>query len=110
VAVARPEVAAVVVSGMAATGPRKAAAFSMPGASPVARPAVGGGGANGSAGGTKLVTPGAAEGIGGTGRGVNICAAGASAAAGLGTLGGLTAALGGGANMLIAGACAEAND
>jgi hypothetical protein len=99
VAVARAEVA-VVVSGMVETGPRNADALSMPGPSPAARPAVGGGGENGWAGGTKLVTPGAA-GIGGAtgaGRGVNNCAAGDSAA-GFGTTGGITAALGGGANI-----------
>ncbi len=72
----------------------------MPGPKPAARPAVGGGGENGWAGGTKLVTPGAA-GIGGAtgaGRGVNNCAAGDSAA-GFETTGGITAALGGGANI-----------
>jgi hypothetical protein len=57
---------------MAETGPRSAAALSMPGLRPAARPALGGGGGeNGSAGGVKLVTPGAAgiaaAGIGGRG-------------------------------------------
>jgi hypothetical protein len=111
VAVARVEVA-VVVSGMVVTGPRSAAALSMPGPRPAARPAVGGGGANGWAGGTKLVTPGAVgiePGIG-AGRGVNSWASGGWAAAGFGTAGGLiTAAVGGGANMLIAGAWAGAS-
>jgi hypothetical protein len=102
VAVARVELA-VVVSGMADTGPRSADALSMPGFRPAARPAVGGrGGENGCAGGTKLVTPGAA-GIGeatGAGRGVNNCAAGDSATAGLGATGGAsTDAAGGAANI-----------
>jgi hypothetical protein len=103
---------AVVVNGMVDTGPRNAAALSMPGFRPAARPAVGGGGANGWAGGTKLVTPGAAAGIGGAtgaGRGVNNCAAGDSAAAGLGATGAaITAALGGWANIPTE-VCAGAN-
>ena len=68
-AVASPELAALVTRGIAETGPRSAEALSMPGASPVARPAVGGGGENGSAGGAKLVMPGAAgiAGVGGRG-------------------------------------------
>jgi hypothetical protein len=97
VAVASPEVAALVVSGIAETGPRNAEAFSMPGASPVARPAVGGGGGeNGWAGGVKLVIPGAA-GIGVGGRGIIGCAIGGCALGGTG--GGVTNDAGGGANI-----------
>jgi hypothetical protein len=92
-------VAAVVVSGMAETGPRSAEALSMPGARPVARPALGGGGGeNGWAGGTKLVTPGAA-GIGvGVGGRIS-CAIGGCTAVG-GTGGGVIRfAFGDGANI-----------
>ncbi len=75
VAVARPELAPLVTSGIAETGPRRAAALSMPGLSPAACPPDGGGGGeNGWAGGVKLVTPGAAD-IGGVigGRGIIGC-------------------------------------
>jgi hypothetical protein len=90
-------VAAVVASGMAETGPRSAEALSMPGARPVARPALGGGGGeNGWAGGVKLVIPGAA-GIGVGGR--ISCAIGGCAAVG-GTGGGVIRfAFGDGANI-----------
>jgi len=99
--VVRVEVAAVVVSGRVATGPRSAAALSMPGLSPAAWPPDGGGGENGWAGGTKLVTPGAAAGIGGAA----VTGGTVAGTAGLGA-GGVTAALGGGANIPITGACA----
>jgi hypothetical protein len=98
VAVASPEVAGLVVSGMAETGPRSAEAFSMPGARPVGRPADGGGGGeNGWAGGVKLVIPGAA-GIGVGGRGIIGCASGGCAVAGTGG-GVIRFAFGDGANI-----------
>jgi hypothetical protein len=80
-AVASPVLAALVTMGMAETGPRRAAALSMPGLSPTAFPPDGeGGGEKGSAGGVNVVTPGAAD-IGGVtgGRGIigctGVCAA-----------------------------------
>ncbi len=70
-----PVLAPLETNGIAETGPRRAAALSMPGLSPAACPPdVGGGGENGWAGGAKLVTPGAAD-IGGVigGRGIIGC-------------------------------------
>ncbi|MBV8862608.1 MAG: hypothetical protein JO259_12215 [Mycobacterium sp.] len=89
---------AVVLSAMVETGPRSAAALSRPDPRPPARPALGA--ANGSAGLTKLVTPGAAAGPGTAGAGLNVCT-GAAAVTGAAAL---TAATGGAANMLITGA------
>jgi hypothetical protein len=92
-----------VLAGAVETGPRSAAALSMPGLRPVACPPEGIGGAlNGSAGLTKLVTPGdTAPGEPVTGD--SVCAGGAGTGA-------LTAALEGGKNMPIAGVCAWAVD
>jgi hypothetical protein len=96
--VAAPVLAALMLSGIAATGPRSAEALSMPGAKPAARPAVGGGGGeNGWAGGVKLVIPGAA-GIGVGGRGIIGCTGGWAAVGGTGG-GVIRLAFGDGANM-----------
>ncbi len=73
-AVASPELAPLVTSGIAETGPRNAAALSMPGLSPTAFPPDGGGGGeNGWAGGVKLVIPGEAGMAGIGGRGIIGC-------------------------------------
>jgi hypothetical protein len=85
-------VVGVVVSGMVDTGPRSAAALSMPGTTLAARPAVGGA-ANGSAGLMKLVTPGAAAGAAIAGA----CTGGATVVAGAGAV--INAAVGGAANI-----------
>ena len=76
----------LLTSGIAETGPRSAAALSMPGFSPAAFPPDGGGGENGSAGGAKLVTPGEAGIAGIGGRGTIGCTGGCAAG---GTGGGL---------------------
>jgi hypothetical protein len=96
---------AVLAMGAVVTGPRSAAAFSMPGFKPAACPPDGVGGAvNGVAGLTKLVTPGGAA--PGPVAGASVCTGGEAVV--VGGVGGLTAAVGGGVNMLIAGAWAWA--
>ena len=95
------------LAGGAETGPRSADALSMPGARPVARPAVGGGGGeNGSAGGVKLVTPGDAGIAGIGGRGIIGCTGGCAAVGGTGG-GVIKFAFGDGAYMPV-DACAGA--
>jgi hypothetical protein len=100
--VVRGWVRTAVAAGAVETGPRSAEAFSMPGLNPVACPPEGIGGAlNGSAGLTKLVTPGGAADT--PAGGDNVCTGGAGAGA-------LTAALDGGKNIPIAGLWAWAID
>lgn len=81
------------------TGPRSAAALSIPGLRPTALPPEGGGGLNGSAGLAKLVSPGAAAGD-------TVCIGGLAGMAGL-DVAGVSAAVAGAANIPIAdnGAC-----
>jgi hypothetical protein len=89
-----------VLVGVVVTGPRSAEALSMPGLKPVACPPEGegiGGALNGSAGFMKLVTPGGAAPEPVTGD--IVCTGGAGAGA-------LTAALDGGKNIPVVGACA----
>jgi hypothetical protein len=96
--VVRGWVRTAVAAGAVETGPRSAEAFSMPGDRPVACPPEGIGGAlNGSAGLTKLVTPGGAADTPAVGD--IVCTGGAGAGA-------FTAAVEGGKNIPIAGLCA----
>jgi hypothetical protein len=100
--VVRGSVSTAVLAEAVVTGPRSAAALSMPGLKPVACPPEGIGGAlNGSAGFIKLVTPGGAAPDPVTGD--SVCTGGAGAGA-------LTAALEGGKNMPVAGVWAWAID